>query len=305
MDISVIIPTHNNASSIKETILSVVNQDFKGEYEIIVLNDSSTDGSDVIIKELAKEYKIIKYHEVNNRSLPRNRIEGVKLAKGKYIMFLDGDDKYAPNMLSRMYEEITSNDYDLVNCGFYYLRKNNRIEKAIDSTDKELDKYQAIKALFKDTFYRGYMHTKIFKKDIFSKIDFPNIGNIMYEDTLFNFYYLINCNKIKCIKDRLHYYNKTNEGAMTRTGYNRCHDNMAVRNSIRNKIEELNDDKLRKIFLKSRFRIWLLLFSDFLLSKFPDYKTKVEIRKLVYSDFHNVYSKRFDKVKANFKYLMY
>lgn len=296
--ISVIIPTHNNELDINRAISSILNNSFK-DVEIIVINDDSSDKTLEIINSLAKDNKNIVIKNVNNHSALKNRLEGARLAKGKYLMFLDADDYFTSDALEVMYKTITSGDYDLVNCNFFFLRKNG-LKKALFKKNKELDKYEAINALFKDTYFRGYMHTKIYKKELVLKIKEPNISNIMYEDLLFNFLYLLNVDKVKTIKNALHIYNKTNENSVTSTGYKRSIHNVMVRNAIRNKIEEINDDRLRKIFLKSKFRSRLLLFSDYLLSSFPNKKEKRNIKKSTKSDFKNIYSKHFDIKKSKY-----
>lgn len=306
--ITLIIPTHNNGMDLKKSVLSACNQDFDKPFEVIVVADACTDDTVKLVKELQKEHPQINLYEVSNRSLLKNRVFGARHAKGDLLMFLDGDDWIAPNTMSKMYEAMTTCDADLVNCNFNIVRKN-KIKKYGFSSDAILNKEQAIDALFKDISFRGFMHTKMFKKDLFLKIEIldkiidSNIGNMVYEDTLFNFFYLINVNKVKCIKDNLHFYNKTNEESMTSTGYKRAIDYAKVRNLIRMKIEELNDDKIRRCFLKHKFRSKTLLFADIFLSKFPDKQTKHEIKKSVIHDHKNIYSKHFDIGKAIYKNL--
>lgn len=305
--ISLIICTHNNAKDLPKAIDSVCKQDFKLPFELIVINDDSTDNTKEIVENFQKEYPFIRYFEVKNHSLPMNRIFGVKHAEGEYIMFLDGDDWIAPNMMTKMYDAMISSDADLVNCGMYFVR-DKKTSKSKLVSDNLLNQEEAFKELFKDYKFRSYMHTKLFKKELFLKIDFidkVDVRNIMYEDLLFCFFYLVNVKKVKCIKDCLHFYNKTNSGAMTKTGYNRSQDSMKVRATIRAMIEKINNKNVRKSFIQSKSRASGLLFVDYLLSKFPDSKTKKEVRRLTKADFKNIYSKKFDIDKINYKDLIY
>jgi glycosyltransferase involved in cell wall biosynthesis len=91
--VSVIIPCFNNASTIEETIASVQNQTFKS-FEIIVVDDGSTDGSiDVVNQIIAQDAdKKISVYQQQNSGPSKARNLGASYAKGKYLMFLDADD---------------------------------------------------------------------------------------------------------------------------------------------------------------------------------------------------------------------
>lgn len=93
--VSVIIPTYNRSKYIANTINSVLNQSFS-DYEIIVINDGSTDDTEEILKPYKD--KII-YKKIKNQGVAAARNEGMKLASGKYIAYLDDDDLYQPYKL--------------------------------------------------------------------------------------------------------------------------------------------------------------------------------------------------------------
>ncbi|TVZ53436.1 glycosyltransferase family 2 protein [Dokdonia sp. Hel_I_53] len=97
---SVIISVYNKASHIKETLDSVLRQTFT-DYEIIVVNDASTDRSDEIINSISK--KKIKYILLDkNVGAGAARNIGINIAKGDYISLLDGDDLWKPDYLKEM-----------------------------------------------------------------------------------------------------------------------------------------------------------------------------------------------------------
>ncbi len=107
--VSVIIPVYNCARYIGATLKSVINQDFRYNYEIIVIDDGSTDGSLNVINSTLKgcgvPYKVI--HQDNaGVSVARNR--GINVSSGEYLVFVDGDDLVFENHLSELYNE----DYD-------------------------------------------------------------------------------------------------------------------------------------------------------------------------------------------------
>ena len=100
---SVIIPLYNKAEYISDCITSALNQLFK-DYEIVVVNDGSTDASVSIVKTFSSE-KIKLFHQ-KNLGASKARNNGVSFAKGKYVAFLDADDIWRPNHLQVLKESI-------------------------------------------------------------------------------------------------------------------------------------------------------------------------------------------------------
>lgn len=131
MLLSIIIPVYNIEKYIGACILSVVNQDLESsQYEIIIVDDGSTDKSPLIVKEFSQKYNNIIIHTQDNIGLGGARKSGLKLAQGEYIYFLDGDDYLAYNSLGKVVEEIKSNNLDIL--GFKFLKT-----KKLDLTDSK------------------------------------------------------------------------------------------------------------------------------------------------------------------------
>ena len=95
--VSVIMPVYNCERFVKESIDSILSQTYK-DFEFIILNDGSTDGTWDIVKSY-KDDKIILCDSSENIKIPRRRNQGIKMAKGKYIAIHDGDDISLPNRL--------------------------------------------------------------------------------------------------------------------------------------------------------------------------------------------------------------
>lgn len=99
---SVIIPLYNKESYILETVKSVLQQSRK-DFEIIVIDDCSTDKSLTVVRELAKTEKSIKiYQHQKNKGLSATRNTGISHAKGTIVTFLDADDCWTPNFLEEI-----------------------------------------------------------------------------------------------------------------------------------------------------------------------------------------------------------
>ena len=93
--ISLIIPAYNVGKFLQQTLSSVQNQTWK-DFEAICVNDGSSDDSLDIIKKFTKSDKRFKLLNKKNEGVSAARNDGVKIAQGKYIMFLDGDDYLHP-----------------------------------------------------------------------------------------------------------------------------------------------------------------------------------------------------------------
>ena len=113
--VSVLIPSYNSKEYITDCILSVLAQSYPN-YEIIVVDDCSDDGSYELVKELASEHKCIKYTQTTANTggpaTPRN--SGIELAQGELIAFLDADDMWHPNKLQRQVELLAKTKADMV-----------------------------------------------------------------------------------------------------------------------------------------------------------------------------------------------
>lgn len=110
--ISIIMPAFNAEKLIKESIDSVMNQSFK-EWELIIINDGSTDDTKSIVKEYDDERIILISQQNGGVGSARNK--GLEIVKGKYITFLDADDTLPENSFKNRFEYLESNsDIDLV-----------------------------------------------------------------------------------------------------------------------------------------------------------------------------------------------
>lgn len=124
--ISLIIPVYNTSKYIRKCIQSLLDQTFK-DFEIICVDDGSTDNSVEIIKELRQKDKRVILLEEQHKGVGNARNQGAKLANGKYIQFLDSDDFFEPTMLEEMYNIAERQEADIVVCSAQKVDENNKI----------------------------------------------------------------------------------------------------------------------------------------------------------------------------------
>lgn len=116
--VSVIVPVYNGENFLRRAIESIVNQTYTSEYELLLLDDGSTDGTAAICKEYAEKYPFVRYHYQENVGLTRARENAIKLVQGKYIGWLDSDDYVSPNLLEVTMKKIEETGADI--CVYSY-----------------------------------------------------------------------------------------------------------------------------------------------------------------------------------------
>ena len=117
--LSVIIPIHNGEKYIRNTIKRIQKQNYCN-YELILVENGSSDNSWEILKEIRKQNPNIIIFKNNEKGTSLARKKGIALATGKYIIFSDQDDQYLnPNCFTRMVDAIEKEGSDICQFGYY------------------------------------------------------------------------------------------------------------------------------------------------------------------------------------------
>lgn len=124
--ISVIIPLYNKEQIIEKSLKSVLSQDYD-DFEVVIVNDGSTDRSAEIVKDI--DDSRIRMIEQENGGPSKARNTGVKNANGEWIVFLDADDEFLPGALSFFNSFVTCNsNVDFLTCSYYvHTKEGNKI----------------------------------------------------------------------------------------------------------------------------------------------------------------------------------
>jgi len=123
--VSVIIPTYNRLPMLKEAVRSVLDQDFE-DFELIIVDDGSTDGTSEEMKRLGGRVKVIEHAEKRGVSGARNR--GILLAKGEYVAFLDSDDLWVKGKLKTQVAFLDENPhYPICYTDEIWIRRGKRV----------------------------------------------------------------------------------------------------------------------------------------------------------------------------------
>lgn len=209
--LSVIVPVYNGSKYIKRCIRMIQKQTFK-DYELIIVNDGSTDDTEKLCTEMIKEDKRMCIINKKNGGASDARNMGIDHACGKYVMFLDCDDFYNINFFKVMVETIEENKLDLAICSYEDMlikaKKITFIKKTIDKTiiyqnNKDfLNEYIKLKV----SYYSETIWNKIYDLDLIKKNNIRFSKMVRGEDVIFNLDYYKFVKKCFIIPDMLYYY---------------------------------------------------------------------------------------------------
>jgi len=176
VEVTIVIPAFNQDKFLTDTLKSVKEQSFKN-YECIIIDDGSTDNTARVAKDYCDGNKI-KYFYQKNKGLAGARNTGLKLAKGKYIHFLDSDDLIYKNFLENMIDKLNKDlSIDVLSCAWNLIDgKGKRVSNKIGPV-KSSD-------YFKDLILKNLfpVHAAVTKRSVFSKVGFFNEELFAMED---------------------------------------------------------------------------------------------------------------------------
>lgn len=212
--ISFVIPIYNGEKFIQKCLDSILKEK-EFDFEVILVDDGSTDNTKNIIEDIASKDNRVKAFSVYHRGVSMSRNYGLKEASGDYINFLDIDDYLLDNYFSIVSNRITSND-DLYVFGYDLLFIDEGYKISVDALDKSYDN-QTIAESLKDMFELDLFNfpwNKLYKKEILNELAFSD-DFYQGEDLAFNCEVMKKCNTITMIKDCMYVYIKRNIETMT------------------------------------------------------------------------------------------
>lgn len=179
MKLSIIIPVYNAEQFLQKCLESVFNQNLSPQdYEILCINDGSTDASLHILNRFQKENFNLKVISTENKGPAHARNRGLEIAKGKYITFLDSDDQIYPNTLAEILAKLEEENIDILYpIIHFYDEKDNLLEKSKIEKDSKITT-----GLLQE---RRTLPATFYKRQIVGDIRFPE-EVLVGEDTVFN-----------------------------------------------------------------------------------------------------------------------
>ena len=278
--ISIIIPAYNASSTIEECLNSVFSNQTKYNYEVLVIDDGSTDQTYILLDEYKQKHKIdnLKVIHQKNRGFSGARNRGIDEAKGEFFIFLDSDDVLSPHAIEKLMNTMLDKQFDIVEGAYYQFSKKKK------NTVKTYEGYIDPMKL------RGQPWGKIFKASLFDKIRFP-LG-YWYEDSIFAFLIYPYCKKCYQTADVVYGYRINPQGITIQGRKNaKCLDTYWIVEEMIDSLFKLDYKITQNIYEQVLVQFGRLLFTrtcymspeikenvflcaaNYLNSNFPDYKT--------------------------------
>lgn len=226
--ISVIIPVYNVEKYLNRCIESILSQSLQ-DFEIILINDGSTDSSPEICNNYAKKDNRIKVIHKKNSRVAAARNDGMKVAKGEYISFVDSDDWIESNMYKIMYEKAKELEVDIIMCDYMKRGKNTIYTVSQPINGGFYNKERIEEELYPNLimFEKIEFPATISNCTCLFKNDFIKRNNLYYderihycEDSIFGSIAMYNANKFYYLKDN-YLYNYFYNSNSTTTTYNK------------------------------------------------------------------------------------
>lgn len=206
MLLSIIVPVYNAQLYLSSCIESILCQSFS-DFELILINDGSTDTSGDICDSYALQDSRVKVIHQNNSGVSAARNAGIRKARGHFICFVDADDSIERDYLQNFSPQIKPDSSDIVVQGLKICLPKGEIEEIISFTDTPPSSLSAVlnKQLIQ---FRG-PYCKLFKTSIINKYNISFPQSLQYgEDSIFYLNYLLHCSTIKVLSCNSYRYTK-------------------------------------------------------------------------------------------------
>lgn len=264
--VSIVVPIYNVAEYLPTCLNSVYSQ-LRDDYEIILVDDGSTDNSGNICDSYKAQYPSTIVIHKENGGLSDARNVGIEVASGKYVFFVDSDDWLAPQAIEELLECAERNQCEVVQSGFYYSYEEYQMCSFSHEQGNRLvllSREEAMCELIKNVDIKNFAWGKLYLTSIVKKYKFPK--GFYYEDIYWKHYIIHNVNRYALLYKPLYYYRQ-------RT------DSISGDFSIR-AIDLLKGAELRLRFVKNNYP----QFYDLMLGKYWLLTTTFYRRSKTYAD---------------------
>lgn len=209
VDLSVVVPAYNATNYIVDCLYSILNQETQYNYEVIVINDGSTDSTGTILENFKNNLNAKIIHQ-ENKGIGATRNRGIEESCGKFLMFVDCDDVLLPGAIEYLLNIAVNTQADIVQGGFYRFSNHKSYHQKFVMPYKELSKSSKDIDLF-----LGYPWGKVYKKELWNKVRYPL--ELWFEDTVIKLIIFNEANRIINCDHIVYSYRSNDEGLSSLT----------------------------------------------------------------------------------------
>lgn len=251
--VSIIVPIYNVEKYLDKCIKSIINQTYSN-IEIILVDDGSPDRCGQICDAYAKKDPRIQVLHKKNGGLSDARNEGVKLATGKYLAFVDSDDYIARDLVEKTLSKAEENQCDMVLYDYYYIEPNGREIRSTVVPDNKVISLETEPLLL---LAATSACAKLFRRDFYLNVNCPFPKGIYFEDLATTSIFFMKARRVYYIKEPLYYYINRENSIMTGKNYEKSsHDKILALDYI------LKAYKNQGLYEKYREELEYLVFAN-------------------------------------------
>ncbi len=253
--VSVIMPIYNVGKYLRQSLDSVLNQTLK-ELEVICVNDGSTDDSYEILEEYRSKDKRVKVIHKENKGTGAARNDGLRLASGECIGFVDPDDFVKPDMYEKLYGIIKEKNVEIAMCMPDGYDEKNKVIKSfpyfVDDNFSSIPENKVFNRYDISPFdYPMCVWNKLYTKELFDRNGIEFIEGLDFEDHSVIFGTLLTAERMYFIREKLYVYRYNREGSILHDNNRRLIDHIEVFDKVEELMRKTDTYKdFRKDFLK-------------------------------------------------------
>ena len=214
--LTVVIPVYNVERYLKRCIESVLAQEWK-DYEILLVDDGSTDNSPQICDDYVKDYDFISVIHKENGGLSEARNTGISHAKGEYVYFPDSDDWIEPDTFIALAEALESLEFDIISFNREFVKGEEDAIVSEPEVTQVFEGKDAFVQCLKHSYITGFANDKIYRKSLFidNNILFPK--GKYYEDLGTNYKLFLSAKKVYATNQKYYHYLIDNPDSITQS----------------------------------------------------------------------------------------
>lgn len=208
--VTLIVPVYNVAPYLETCLNSIKAQTFR-DFEVLLVNDGSTDASPDICRACVRSDSRFQLIDKPNSGVSDSRNKALEQAQGKYLQFLDSDDWLTPNAVEVLVHAAESAGADLVLCHFYRVSGNRMAQRGHIKKERLFTRQEFADEMMKApaNYYYGVLWNKLYRRSIVeaNRLRFPT--DISWcEDFLFNLNYIEHVRLVSAVPKPIYYYRK-------------------------------------------------------------------------------------------------
>ena len=209
--VSIIIPVYNAEATLRRCVLSVLGQQY-GDFELLLIDDGSSDGSGGMCDEFARRDARVRVVHKQNAGVSAARNDAMRLARGRYLQFLDSDDWITPDATRLLVTTAQQTGCEMVVADFYRVM-GERVSRKGDIAKEGVltrEEYAAYMMENPALFYYGVLWNKLYVRSIVAEHRLEMNEELRYcEDFLFNLEYMLHARTYCALQVPIYYYVKT------------------------------------------------------------------------------------------------